>query len=109
MFDAIPGVPLIETPLAWQCWLAREPVDFDTLAVALSRPLGSRVGRAVAVALSHDLFEHRACTLAELTALPEATIRELVRHVRLELAEDPDFRSAVERAVHPLGVRRFVH
>lgn len=109
MFDTIPGVPIVDTPLAWQCWLARETVDFETLAVALSRPFGARVGQAVAIALSHDLFEERACALAERTRLPAETVRDLVRQVRLELSEDPSFRSAVERAVHPLGVRRFVH
>ena len=109
MFDRIPGVPPVNTPLSWQCWLARDPVGFEAMQAALQPDFGRRVGRAIAAAFRHDLFDDRQEELALDLDVPAASLGIAIRQVRRELAEDDDFRESVERALAPLGVRRFTH
>lgn len=109
MYDRIPGVPPVNTPLSWQCWLARQPVELEELEAVLLPGFGLRVGRAIAAAFRHDVFNERYDTLALDLGVPPDSIRLAIRQVRRELAEDTEFRDAVEEALGPVGIRRFTH
>lgn len=109
MYDRIPGVPAVHTPLTWQCWSARAPIPLAVMQDALRAGFGDRVARAIAATFRHDLFEERCSGLAHQLELPEMSLTLAIRRVRWELAEDDDFRNGVERALRPFGVRRFHH
>ena len=109
MYDRIPGALAINTPLTWQCWCARAPVPLNVMQEALRPGFGERTGRAIAAAFRHDLFHDRCSGLADQLEMPEQSMGMAIRRVRRELAMDGDVRGGVERALRPLGVRRFNH